>query len=196
MKEERILKKVSKLLSLYGVSDEEKEKFLLDLKDKKYDDQEEIEETVDEEQEEVVEQPEEEVEEQPIEENEQPVEESESEENAEVEEVGEEEVGEEVAPVEEEQPLPEQPNEEQVVEQPQEQPQVEQPNPVDDGRYEELQKANEGLLARIEALEGIIEKMGIPLQNGEDIGLSPSNPAGESQVETEYDRFNRMRMGR
>ena len=195
MKEEKILKKVGKLLSLYGVSDEEKEKFLLDLKDKKYDDQEEIEETVDEEQEEVVEQPEEEVEEQPIEE-EQPVEES-DEEKVEDEEVGEEEVGEEVAPVEEEQPLPEQPQEEEQVEEvPQEQPQVEQPNPVDDGRFEELQKANEGLLARIEALEGIIEKMGIPLQNGEDIGLSPSNPAGESQVETEYDRFNRMRMGR
>ena len=37
MKDEKILKKVGKLLSMYGVSDEEKEKFLLDLKDKKYD---------------------------------------------------------------------------------------------------------------------------------------------------------------
>lgn len=43
-KDERILKKVGKLLSLYGVTDEEKEKFLLDLEDKKYDDQEEVEE--------------------------------------------------------------------------------------------------------------------------------------------------------
>ena len=43
-KDERILKKVGKLLSLYGVTDKEKEKFLLDLEDKKYDDQEEVEE--------------------------------------------------------------------------------------------------------------------------------------------------------
>ena len=43
-KDERILKKVGKLLSLYGVADKEKEKFLLDLEDKKYDDQEEVEE--------------------------------------------------------------------------------------------------------------------------------------------------------
>lgn len=71
-KDERILKKVGKLLSLYGVTDEEKEKFLLDLEDKKYDDQEEVEEVSETEEtptEEPVQEPVEETEEeQPVEE--------------------------------------------------------------------------------------------------------------------------------
>lgn len=182
MKDEKILKKVGKLLSMYGVSDEEKEKFLLDLKDKKYDDQEEIEEeSVD------------------SEEEFEPVE---NEEQAPVEEDGLMQ-DEEAAPeqeVPEEQPAPEQPQPEPVPEEnPMEAPQEEQPmeQPVpEESNGEEAAKANEALLARIEALEDIISKMGIPLQGGEDVGLTPSNPAGESQVENEYDRFNKMRMGR
>ena len=103
MNDERILKKVDKLLKLYGVVDEEREKFLLDLKDKKYDDQEEVEETV------------EEKEELPTENGEveeQPAEEEVGEENTNEDEVAED--GEEV--VEEDKPTddveqPQQPNE-------------------------------------------------------------------------------------
>jgi hypothetical protein len=42
-KDEKILKKVGKLLSIYGVSDEEKEKFLADVQDTKNDEEEPIE---------------------------------------------------------------------------------------------------------------------------------------------------------
>ena len=195
MKEEKILKKVGKLLSMYGVSDEEKEKFLLDLKDKKYDDQEEVEETFEEE-EEVS--PNENKEEAPEMEEESEVEEkAEDEVVEEDEEVGEPEAEEE--PMPEEAPVEEQPEaplpEENPMEVPQEQPMEQQPVEEQVNNEEEM-KANDALLARIEALEDIISKMGIPLQGGEDVGLTPSNPAGESQVENEYDRFNKMRMGR
>ena len=92
-----------------------------------------------------------------------------------------------------EEPLPQEENPMEVPpqeEQPQEQPVEEENN------NEEQQKTIDALVARIESLEDIISKMGIPLQNGDDVGVAPSNPAGESQVETEYDRFNKMRMGR
>ena len=128
MKDERILKKVDKLLKLYGVEDDEREKFLLDLKDKKYDDQEELEE-VDETEDETIEEPAEKVEE-PMGED-LSADEGEVEEQPAEEPVGEEDGGEEVGEEVEEQPqeeLPaEQPVEQPVEEQPVEQP-VEHPN--------------------------------------------------------------------
>ena len=48
MKDEKILKKVGKLLKIYGVDDKEIDKFVLDLQDKKYDDQDANEEVVEE----------------------------------------------------------------------------------------------------------------------------------------------------
>lgn len=189
MKDERILKKVDKLLKLYGVVDEEREKFLLDLKDKKYDDQEEIEEVSDNVEEET---PTEEVEET------EQVEEGLSAEEGEVEEqpaedVGEEQVEEEVSEVAEEQPqeeLPidevEQPMEEQPMDQP-----MEQPQPAN----EDVNKTIEGLMARIESLEDIVKKLGTPIDE-ESVGVEPRNPSGESLQESEMDRYNKLRMGR
>lgn len=185
MNDERILKKVDKLLKLYGVADEEREKFLLDLKDKKYDDQEEVEETV------------EEKEELPTENGEveeQPAEEEVGEEIANEDEVAEdgEEVVEEEKPTDDvEQPLPEQPEveqptEEQPMDQVVEQPQ--QPN-------EDVAKTIEGLMARIESLEDIVKKLGTPVED-ENIGVAPQNPSGESFEESEFDRINRLRRGR
>ena len=184
MNDERILKKVDKLLKLYGVVDEEREKFLLDLKDKKYDDQEEVEETV------------EEKEELPTENGEveeQPAEEEVGEEIANEDEVAKdgEEVVEEEKPTDDvEQPLPEQPEVEQPMEEPVDQV-VEQPQQPN----EDVAKTIEGLMARIESLEDIVKKLGTPVED-ENIGVAPQNPSGESFEESEFDRINRLRRGR
>ena len=195
MNDERILKKVDKLLKLYGVVDEEREKFLLDLKDKKYDDQEEVEETV------------EEKEELPTENGEveeQPAEEEVGEENANEDEVAEkgEEVVEEETPTDDvEQPLPEQPEVEQppMEEQPTEENPMEQPmeQVVEQPQQpnEDVAKTIEGLMARIESLEDIVKKLGTPVED-ENIGVAPQNPSGESFEESEFDRINRLRRGR
>ena len=189
-KDERILKKVGKLLKLYGVPDEEKEKFLADLQDKKYDDQDDLNEPDE------VEETEEVEEENPTEEvGEEEVEEQEVSEDA--EEPAEPEPTEE--PVEE--PLPEEPMaeapmaEEQppVEENPMEQ-QMEQPQTANDPRVEEMSKTIEGLLDRISSLEDIVKKLGTPVE--ENIGVEPHNPSGESLQESELDRYNKLRMGR
>ena len=184
MKDERILKKVDKLLKLYGVVDEEREKFLLDLKDKKYDDQEEIEEVSDNVEEE---NPTEEVEETEQVEEGLSAEEGEVEEQP-AEELGDEQVEEEVSEVAEEQPQEELPIDE--VEQPMDQP-MEQPQPAN----EDVNKTIEGLMARIESLEDIVKKLGTPIDE-ETVGVEPRNPSGESLQESEMDRYNKLRMGR
>lgn len=172
MKEERLLKKVDKLLKLYGVEDEEREKFILDLKDKKYDDQEELEETVEDEEEST---------------EEIGGEEPEMEKVEEVEEVSEDaEKPAETEPVEGE-PLPEEKSDEM-------EEHLEEEHQEEDDRHEELLKTIDGLKARVESLEDIISKLGTPVE--EDIGVSPSNPSGESVKESEFDRFNRLRRGR
>lgn len=190
MNDERILKKVDKLLKLYGVVDEEREKFLLDLKDKKYDDQEEVEETV------------EEKEELPTENGEveeQPAKEEVGEEIANEDEVAEdgEEVVEEDKPTDNvEQPLPEQPEVEQPMEEnPVEEQQVDQVVEQPQQPNEDFAKTIEGLMARIESLEDIVKKLGTPVED-ENIGVAPQNPSGESFEESEFDRINRLRRGR
>ena len=186
MKEERILKKVDKLLKLYGVEDEEREKFLLDLKDKKYDDQEEVEETIEEE-------------ELPAEENGEEVaeqevaEEGEEEVSEELPEEQEEEIGEDVQEDAGELPV-DQPQEEGLEpEQPLEQEQPVMEQPVEDNA-EETAKTIEGLMARIQALEEIVEKLGTPIND--DIGVNPNNPSAEGLEESEFDQYNRLRRGR
>lgn len=186
MKEERILKKVDKLLKLYGVEDGEREKFLLDLKDKKYDDQDEVEETVEEEEStEFEEEPAEEVKdegmEEVAEEGEKPAEEFEEEkveeESAEIpEEPVEEAPVEEPAPMEGEQPaeLPEEHEEE----------------------HNEVDETIKGLMSRIEALEELVKQLGTPVEEESDVGVAPRNPSGESMQESEYERYNRLRKGR
>jgi len=186
-KDERILKKVGKLLKLYGVPDEEKEKFLADLQDKKYDDQDDLNEP------EEVEETEEVEEENPTEEvGEEEVEEQE------VSEVAEEPT--ETEPTEQVENLPEEPVEEQPevqVEEPTEEVPVDQPveeQPQTQVSYDEIMKTIEGQNARIASLEDIVKKLGTPVE--ENIGVEPQNPSGETYQESEMDRINRLRMGR
>ena len=170
-KDERILKKVGKLLSLYGVTDEEKEKFLLDLEDKKYDDQEEVEEV--------------------SETEETPTEEVEETEEVVDEAPTEEPVQEPVEETEEEQPV------EEPVEQPTEEtPTEEEPTeslPVEQD-HEEVQKTIDGLVARIESLEDLVKKLGVKVED-DSFGEKPNNQSAESYQENEFDRYNKLRRG-
>lgn len=170
-KDERILKKVGKLLSLYGVTDEEKEKFLLDLADKKYDDQEEVEEV--------------------SETEETPTEEVEETEEVVDETPTEEPVQEPVEETEEEQPV------EEPVEQPTEEtPTEEEPTeslPVAQD-HEEVQKTIDGLVARIESLEDLVKKLGVKVED-DSFGEKPNNQSAESYQENEFDRYNKLRRG-
>lgn len=170
-KDERILKKVDKLLSLYGVTDEEKEKFLLDLEDKKYDDQEEVEEV--------------------SETEETPTEEVEETEEVVDETPTEEPVQEPVEETEEEQPV------EEPVEQPTEEtPTEEEPTeslPVAQD-HEEVQKTIDGLVARIESLEDLVKKLGVKVED-DSFGERPNNQSTESYQENEFDRYNKLRRG-
>ena len=170
-KDERILKKVGKLLSLYGVADKEKEKFLLDLEDKKYDDQEEVEEVSE-------------------------TEETPTEEVEETEEVVDETPTEE--PVEE--PV-EETEEEQPVEEPAEQPTEETPTEEEPTEslpvaqdHEEVQKTIDGLVARIESLEDLVKKLGVKVED-DSFGEKPNNQSTESYQENEFDRYNKLRRG-
>ena len=170
-KDERILKKVGKLLSLYGVADKEKEKFLLDLEDKKYDDQEEVEEVSE-------------------------TEETPTEEVEETEEVVDETPTEE--PVEE--PV-EETEEEQPVEEPVEQPTEETPTEEEPTEslpvaqdHEEVQKTIDGLVARIESLEDLVKKLGVKVED-DSFGEKPNNQSTESYQENEFDRYNKLRRG-
>ena len=170
-KDERILKKVGKLLSLYGVADKEKEKFLLDLQDKKYDDQEEVEEV--------------------SETEETPTEEVEETEEVVDETPTEEPVQEPVEETEEEQPV------EEPVEQPTEEtPTEEEPTeslPVAQD-HEEVQKTINGLVARIESLEDLVKKLGVKVED-DSFGEKPNNQSTESYQENEFDRYNKLRRG-
>lgn len=191
MTDEKILKKVGKLLKLYGVDEEEAQKFLIDLKDKKYDDQEELEESDEEKVEEVAEEE--------ITEEEKPTEELGEEKPSEEKVEGEEKVEEEVVAEDEkpaEESLPEKPKDETLPE--------ESVEDVVDGNveteenheqeHEDVSKTIEGLMARISALEDLVSKLGTPVE--EDVGVSPSNQGAESYKESEYDRYNRLRTGR
>ena len=170
-KDERILKKVGKLLSLYGVTDEEKEKFLLDLEDKKYDDQEEVEEV--------------------SETEETPTEEVEETEEVVDETPTEEPVQEPVEKTEEEQPV-EEPVEQPTEETPTEEEPTESLPVVQD--HEEVQKTIDGLVARIESLEDLVKKLGVKVED-DSFGEKPNNQSAESYQENEFDRYNKLRRG-
>lgn len=170
-KDERILKKVGKLLSLYGVTDEEKEKFLLDLEDKKYDDQEEVEEV--------------------SETEETPTEEVEETEEVVDETPTEEPVEEPVEETEEEQPV-EEPVEEPTEETPTEEEPTESLPVAQD--HEEVQKTIDGLVARIESLEDLVKKLGVKVED-DSFGERPNNQSAESYQENEFDRYNKLRRG-
>lgn len=198
--DEKIKKKLGKLLTKWSVPDAEKIEFLKELEEEmsKPDDEEDLEGVAEETEEVKEENPNEEVGEEEVEEQEvsevaeepaetepteEPVEEPLPEEPVAEEPVAEEQPGEELPPVE--QP----PVEENPMEQPMEQPQT-----ANDPKYEEMSKTIEGLLDRIASLEDIVKKLGTPVE--ENIGVEPHNPSGESLQESELDRYNKLRMGR
>lgn len=161
MTDEKILKKIGKLLSLYGVEEEEKAKFLADVQDAKYDDDEE---------EEVVE------EETVVETDEAPAT--------------------DVPPVveQEEEIIDEElPTDEVVEEEP---PLVEQEPEVDyKAKYEELKGVIDGLVARIEPLENIVAKLGVP-EKDESFGVEPQAESEKDEALSYFDELNRRRTGR
>ena len=191
--DERIKKKLGKLLTKWSVPDAEKVEFLKELEDEiaKPDEEEDLEGVAEETEEVKEESPEvgeEEVEE-VSEDAEVPAEPEPTEEVAEPTEEVEEPVAEEPAEVPSEKPLPEQPMEEPV-----DQPQpVEQPQENND-LVAELQNTISGLVSRIESLEDTIKKLGAPVED--NVGVEPHNPSGESLQESEMERINRIRMGR
>lgn len=208
MKDERLLKKVDKLLKLYGVNDEEREKFIIDLKDKKYDDQEEVEEVVEdeekveepetpeiEEKEEIEEGKEEEIEAEPTEDE--PVEEIKEEEGEETEEVeGEPETPE----LPEEQPVEEPviPSEEQPKEPIEESPAEVEPMQGDSelsARLDELSKANQELAAKVDHALDIIAKLGIEEKEEEPIGVTPTGTPETVGGNDAFDYYMRKRQG-
>lgn len=171
-KDERILAKVGKLLLKYGVSEDEKEKFIMDLSDTKADDQDEIEEVVE------------------PKEGEEPKTEEPMSEQPEPEKVeGEEEVKEEKV----EEPKPQ----EEVVDKQKEEVAEEGEKPVEEQpvtNTEEVNKSIEGLQARIDTLEKIIEKLGQPVE--EEVGLSPDQTSGNPPTQSYFDEINKRRIGR
>lgn len=198
--DERIKKKLGKLLTKWSVPDAEKVEFLKELEEEiaKPDEEEDLEGVAEETEEVKEESPNEEVGEEEVEEQEvsedaeepaetepaeEPVEEPLPEEPVAEEPVAEEQPGEELPPVE--QP----PVEENPMEQP-----MEQPQPTDDPRFEEMSNTIQGLTDRLASLEDIVKKLGTPVE--ENIGVEPHNPSGESLQESELDRYNKLRMGR
>lgn len=173
-KDEKILKKIGKLLTMYGVNEEEKNKFLADMEDAKYDDQEELEENQEETETPVEE---EQVEEQPKENEELPMEEE-----TETESPMEEEV----------EPTDEVPMEEQPMEQP-----VEEQEPVFDPKqvYEEQQKTIEGLTSRLQALEDIVSKLGVEQPKDQTLGASAQGNAIDEGRNDAFEEINRKRVG-
>lgn len=190
MKDEKILKKIDKLLRMYGVeSEEERKSFLNDVQDSKYDEQE------------IVDENDKEMEEAPVEGEEtttpeenptEPVETSEEpEETAEPTEtpVEEESMGEET-PMEEEAPV-----EETAESQPMEQP-VET-------NQEDVQNTIDGLTARLSAAEDtiktlsdIVAKLGVPQEEESGFGTSPTNESTASEPESSFKDYVKLRKGR
>jgi len=198
-KEEKLLKKLDKILKAFGVEDEEDRKsFLEAVQDKKYDEEEIVEENN-----EKVEEPTEPIEtEEKVEEKEEVEEPTENlsnneepekeeiveEEKVETETPNEEEVAEEGEEVVEEEVQPELPFEEEQVDQPQEVDAVETLK----GQLEEMKKSNEGLVARLEQLENIISKLGVPTE--EQFGESPMSQKG-LEDNSDMAEINRKRLG-
>lgn len=201
MKDEKILKKIGKLLTMYGVKDEEKEKFLADMQDAKYDDQDEIEEITEQEEPKVEEEVKtdgagEEVEtEEPKPET--PVETEKSTPTDEESKVEEEAPKEDEVPTEQEPPIEETPTEEEPkaeepVEPVDEQP-VEEPK-MDVGKVEELEKALEGLNAKFGALMEALQASGVlvNVEPTQPVGVEHNDPMGEEIAANESDILRRL----
>lgn len=175
MKDEKILKKVAKLLKLYGVEEEEKiNGFLDDLKEMK--DDEEVKEEG--------------------EKLEEPTENEEAtEEITETEEVEEN-------PAEPEQPQEEVAKESEETEVEEEKPAEEEgeteTTATDDydykEKYEEVVKTLETLSSRLESLENVVSKLGVP--QDETLGASPNSTPVDEQPNDSFNNFVSKRIGK
>lgn len=194
-KDEKILKKIGKLLTLYGVEDQEKENFLIDLQDKKYDDPDDEEEIENKEEEKVDENSAEVETETEVEEKAEPT----KDENQGGEEQPETEVEEEQEVEEKEEVPGEEERVEEKVENEIEEPQLEEPQPEQpteefdyQAKFEEQQKSIDGLLARLSTLEEIVSKLGV---EEKPVGASPEGNPIEESNESTFDEINRKRVG-
>ena len=62
------------------------------------------------------------------------------------------------------------------------------------GKYEELIKAHEGLVTRMEALEQIISQLGTPKED-KSVGLTPKDNSVDESKNSYLEELNRKRMG-
>lgn len=185
-KQEKLLRKIDKLLARYGVEDEEARKnFLEDLS--KYNGEEE--EKVDEE----TSQETEKVEDEKVETEEVK---TETEEKVEEEKPIEEEAQETETEIKEEE-TQEQPKEEveaEQVEEKQEEAATETEKVVDDfsSKFEEYSKTLEALSSRIASMEDIVAKLGVPES---PVGLEPNAQAKVQGENDAFDYFVHKRIG-
>ena len=182
MTQEKILKKVDKLLKLYGVDEEEIKKFIVDLQDKKYDEEDEEVNENEEEKVEATEKVEEETKTGEPNEEEKVVDEEKVEEETETEkETTEPENKEEVETEEKVETEPEE-HKEEVVEEHEEQ-------------HEDIEKTYQALVARIEALEELVKQLAVEEPKEEQFGENASNGGEVQTQQSAFDRYNRYRKG-
>lgn len=187
-KQEKLLKKIDKLLARYGVEDEEARKnFLDDLS--KYNGEEE--EKVDEETSQETEKVEEEKVE--TEEEQTKADEKSEEETKPIEEETKETETEEVKK-EETQEQPQVEEEVKVAEESEEKTETETEKVVDDfsGKFEEYSKTLEALSSRIASIEDIVAKLGVPES---PVGVEPNAQAKVQGENDAFDYFVQKRIG-
>lgn len=178
MKDEKILKKVAKLLKLYGVEEDEKiNGFLDDLKEMKDEEDEVVEEG---------------------EKLEKPTE------NEDVkEEITEtEKVEENPAEPEPEQPQEEVAKESEEIKVEEEQPAEKEGEPETTAneydfkeKYEELVKTTDALSSRLESLENVVSKLGVPIED-ETLGASPTGTPVDEQPNDSFNHIMNKRIGK
>ena len=192
MTDAKILGQIGSLLSRYGVSDEEKQNFLNDLKDYKDDEEEKAPEEQPTNDEVGEEKPTDD--ETPVEEKIETTEEEKVEESTDDPKPEEAQAEEQVVEADEE--VGSEETVEDKVEEKVDETQPQEPKEEYDykGKYDELLKANEGLAARIAALEDIVSKIGVPTEE-EQFGKSPNAEASEEEHDDFITELNRKRMG-
>lgn len=213
-KDEKLLKKIDRLLKLYGVeSEEERGKFIADIQDAKYDEEEHDENSLTEtSQEETTETTEEvggeqessseetETESTSAETEGETEEQTESEESQEEVSGGEEtetesEVGEEEGTEVEETTTEEVANDSEETGSEEELTEGKEETSLDyEAKYEELKKSFDGLVARLSTLEDIVSKLGVE-EKDETLGASPRADAIDESYDSTFDEINRKRVG-
>lgn len=211
--DEKIKKKLGKLLTKWSVPDAEKIEFLKELEEEmsKPDEEEDLEGVAEETETEQVEEEspnkevgEEEVEEQEVSEDaEEPTETEPTEEPVEEplpeEPVAEEQPNVEEQPGEEEPPVEEPPVEENPMDQPMEQPQptTEGGNTLElENKVKELESTNAEMANRLKAIEEVITKLGLVVETEDDqLGLTPTSAPSVQGENDAFAAINKKRIG-